>query len=75
MAPEMIAELLKLPPGERADLAMALWASLDEPHREAAVDLTTEMAAEFDQRLAAHITDPSTAIPWEAVRKKFTVGS
>jgi putative addiction module component (TIGR02574 family) len=74
MAPEVMDALLKLPESERVDLAMALWASLEEATREAAVDLTPEQAAEFDRRLAEHRADPSTAIPWEEVRKKFIGG-
>ncbi len=74
MAPEVMQALLKLPSNERADLAMALWESLDEADREASVDLTPELAAELDRRLAEHIADPSTGIPWEEVRKKFVGG-
>ena len=74
MAPEVMEALLKLPSSERADLAMALWESLDEADREASVDLTPELAAELDQRLAEHLADPSTGIPWEQVRKKFVGG-
>ncbi len=71
MAPEVMEALLKLPSQERADLAMALWESLDEADREASVDLTPEQAAELDRRFAEHLADPSTGIPWEEVRKKF----
>jgi putative addiction module component (TIGR02574 family) len=74
MAPEVIAELLKLPASERVDLALALWESLDEADQEAALELTAEQAAEFDRRLAEHDADPSTAIPWEEVRKKLSGG-
>jgi putative addiction module component (TIGR02574 family) len=74
MASEVIEALLKLPSNERADLAMALWESLEEGDREAAVDLTPALAAELDRRLAEHLADPSTGIPWEEVRKKFAVG-
>ena len=74
MAPDVIETLLRLPSHERADLAMALWESLDEADREAAVDLTPELAAELDRRLAEHVADPSTGIPWEEVRKKFSGG-
>ena len=74
MAPEQMAELLKLPASERVDLALALWESLAEADREAALDLTQEEIAEFDRRLADHRTDPSSAIPWEEVRKKFIGG-
>jgi len=69
-----MAALLKLPSQERADLAMALWESLDEADREASVDLTPEQAAELDRRFAEHLADPSTGIPWEEVRKKFVGG-
>ena len=74
MAPEVMNMLLKLPSKERADLAMALWESLNDADREAAVDLTPELAAELDRRLADHLANPSTAIPWEEVRKKFVGG-
>jgi len=74
MAPEVMEALLKLPSHERADLAMALWESLDEADREASVDLTPELAAELDRRFAEHLANPSTGIPWEEVRKKFVGG-
>jgi len=66
-----MASLLKLSADERADLAMALWESLDEPAREAAIDLTPAQATEFERRLAEHRADPSTAIPWSEVRKRL----
>jgi putative addiction module component (TIGR02574 family) len=74
MAPDVMDALLKLPESERVDLALALWASLEEGSREAAFELTPEQAAEFDRRLAEHRADPSSAIPWEEVRKKFVGG-
>jgi len=74
MAPEVMEALLKLPSNQRADLALALWESLDEADREASLDLTPDVAAELDRRLADHLADPSTGIPWEEVRKKFIGG-
>ena len=74
MAPDVIETLLKLPSQERADLAMALWESLDETDQLASVELTPEVATELDRRLAEHLADPSTGIPWEEVRKKFSGG-
>ena len=74
MAPEVMETLLKLPSSQRADLALALWESLDEADREASVDLTPDLAAELDRRFAEHLADPSTGIPWEEVRKKFIGG-
>jgi putative addiction module component (TIGR02574 family) len=68
MAPKVMDALLKLPESERVDLAMALWASLEEATREAALELTPEQAAELDRRLSEHRANPSTAIPWEDER-------
>ena len=41
MSPSL-SELLKLPAGERAELAMALWESLSEAEREGELELTPE---------------------------------
>ena len=71
MAPDTLTELLKLPSGERAELAMALWASLDDAQRGANLVLTAEQSDELDRRFAEHQADPSTAIPWEDVRRKL----
>ena len=71
MAPEMMSSLLKLSADERADLALALWASLEDSDRESAVALTPTQIAELERRLSEHLADPSTAIPWSEVRKKL----
>ena len=71
MSPSL-AELLKLPAGERAELAMALWQSLSEAEREAGLDLTSDEAAELDRRWADHVQRPESAIPWDDVRRKLT---
>lgn len=72
MLPNTLAELLKLPASERIDLAMALWDSLTDAEREAALALTPEQEAELDRRLAEHIANPGSAIPWEEVRRKLS---
>lgn len=71
VAPETLAELLKLPARERAEIAMALWESLANSEREADYEPTDEQAVELDRRLADHLADPGSAIPWEEVRKKL----
>ncbi|MFM7739173.1 MAG: addiction module protein [Planctomycetota bacterium] len=53
---------------------MALWASLEDSSRAAAFDLTPDETAELDRRLQEHLADPSTAVPWEEVRKKLHAG-
>jgi putative addiction module component (TIGR02574 family) len=70
MSPSL-SELLKLPAGERAELAMALWESLSESEREAELQLTPDEAAELDRRWADHVQRPESAIPWEQVRRKL----
>jgi len=70
MSPSL-SELLKLPAGERAELAMALWESLPEAEREGELELTPEQAAELDRRWTEHVQQPESAIPWEEVRRKL----
>jgi putative addiction module component (TIGR02574 family) len=71
MAPDTLTELLKLSSSERAELAMALWASLDDVQRGAELALTPEQAAEFDRRFEEHQADPGTSRPWDEVRRKL----
>jgi putative addiction module component (TIGR02574 family) len=63
MAPETLNALLNLPADERAELAMALWESLDEAQREAAFGLTSELGEELDRRLQEHLAEPGSARP------------
>jgi len=70
MSPSL-SELLKLPAGERAELAMALWESLSIAEREADLELTSEDAAELDRRWSDHVQRPESAIPWGEVRRKL----
>lgn len=74
MLPNTLAELLKLSARERAEIAMALWESLTDDEREAELALTPEQEAELDRRLAEHIANPGSAIPWDEVRRKLAGG-
>jgi putative addiction module component (TIGR02574 family) len=69
MATDILDELLKLPPSERADLASALWESLTDAEREAEVVLSSEQKAVLARRLAEHEADPGSAIPWEIIER------
>jgi putative addiction module component (TIGR02574 family) len=71
MASRTLDDLLKLPPGERADLALALWESLSDADRADEVALSPEQEAELDRRLTEHTADPASAVPWEQVRRKL----
>ena len=71
MAPTSVSELIELPATERAELAMALWDSLSDAERDAEFALTPERATELDRRWAAHLEDPSSAVPWAEVRRSL----
>jgi putative addiction module component (TIGR02574 family) len=75
MLSSTLAALLTLPAKDRAELAMALWESLTDDEREAALVLTPEQEAEVDRRLEEHLANPGSAIPWEEVRRKLTRGA
>lgn len=75
MLRDTLTKLLELPATERVDIAMALWDSLTAAEQEAEFDLTPDQRAELDRRLAEHIADPSSAIPWDEVRRKFLGGA
>ena len=75
MASRTLDDLLKLPPSERADLALALWESLSDADRAAEVALSPEQESELDRRLAEHTADPTSAVPWEQVRRKLKNGA
>jgi putative addiction module component (TIGR02574 family) len=69
MASISLEELLKLPPAQRVEIALALWDSLEDTELDALVPLTEEQKAELDRRLAEHAQNPTSAIPWEQVRR------
>ena len=71
MASRALSQILKLPAHERAELAMALWESLTDAERETELTLSTEQEAELDRRWAEHLADPTSAVPWEEVRRKL----
>ena len=68
-----VSELIKLPAAERAELAVTLWDSLSDAERDAEFALTPEQATELDRRWAAHLDDPSSAIPWDNVRRLLRI--
>lgn len=63
-----LTDLLKLPAGDRAELAMALWESLTDGEREAEFELTDEQRAELDRRWSEHVANPESAVPWSEIR-------
>ena len=74
MAKADLAGLLKLPAGERAELAIALWESLTDEERDAELELGQDDRAELDRRWAQHLAEPEAAVPWH-VRRKLRDGT
>lgn len=70
-----LAELLKLPAGERAELAITLWESLADDARDAELELGTDERAELDRRWAEHLANPESAVPWHAVHRRLRDGT
>ena len=66
-----LTELLKLPAGDRAEIAIALWESLAAAERDAAFSLSDEQRAELDRRWEEHRAIPDSAIPWCDLRAKL----
>ena len=71
MESSALSQLLKLPAGDRAELAMALWESLSDVEREGTLALTDEQGSELDRRWAEHMANPGSAVPWSEVRRKL----
>ena len=71
MESSALSQLLKLPAGDRAELAMALWESLSDVEREGELALTDEQGAEIDRRWAEHMASPGSAVTWSEVRRKL----
>jgi putative addiction module component (TIGR02574 family) len=71
MAAPSLSALLKLSASDRAELALALWATLSPDEKATELELTPELADELDRRWEEHLEHPDDAIPWEAVRDKL----
>jgi len=70
MNQDLVAELLKLTPAERIQLAEDLWDSVAaDPER--LPPLSDEQRKEVERRLADHARDPNSAVSWEEVRARL----
>jgi putative addiction module component (TIGR02574 family) len=67
---EMLAELFKLSPAERIQLAEDLWDSV-AGEADKLQPLSEQQRAEIERRLSDHARDPSSAIGWDEVRSRL----
>jgi putative addiction module component (TIGR02574 family) len=67
-----LAELIQLPAEKRAELAMALWASLSPEQRDASFSLSEDEGSELDRRWAEHVANPDSAISSGDVLKRLS---
>ena len=71
MESSVLAQLLRLPSGDRAELAMALWESLSDDEREGELPLSAGQRTALDRRWADHEKGPDDVVPWSDVRRKL----
>ena len=70
MKEAVIAELLKLSPAERIQLAEDLWDSV-AAQPESLPALSDDQRREIERRVAEHTRDLSSALTWEDVRARL----
>lgn len=70
MTEAMIAELLKLSPAERIQLAEDLWDSV-AAQPDLLPALSDDQRQEIERRVAEHMRNPSSALRWEDVRTRL----
>ena len=70
MTEAMIAELLKLSPAERIQLAEDLWDSV-AAQPDLLPALSDDQRQEIERRVAEHVRNPSSARRWEDVRTRL----
>jgi putative addiction module component (TIGR02574 family) len=68
------ANYRSLPISERIELVEDIWDSIAQDAADA-VQLSPENRAELQRRLAAHRADPTSSLPWDAVRSELFKGS
>lgn len=75
MASASLAELLKLTPDQRIEIALALWESLTDAERDLQYALSPEQEAELERRLREHEASPGSAVGWDEVKRKLRGGA
>lgn len=66
----VLREALTLPPGDRAEIAAELVASLDEPHFDDPAAVRAEWARELDRRARRALSGEDPGEAWPALRDR-----
>ena len=69
MDANLTKQVLSLPLSQRLELVDELWDSIYAEADD--IPITEELRAEIDRRLARYKADPTTAKPWDEVRKRL----
>jgi putative addiction module component (TIGR02574 family) len=69
MNPHLLTEILELPVDERIRLVEIIWESVAAVPE--AVQISDELRAELDRRLAELEANPEAGVPWEEVRERL----
>jgi len=67
---EVLAAAKALPPDERMDLAVQLWATVQPDD----VPVTDDMRRLLDRRIAADIANPQPAVGWDELKAQILSG-
>ncbi len=67
-----LEELLKLPPAERAEIAVTLWDSVAESEGADVLPLSAELKAELDRRLALRVSAFGGAMAMRTMSRSST---
>ena len=67
----LLQEALKLPHGDRADVAADLLASLDDEPADDPVEVEKAWAAEIERRARRVLAGESVGTPWEEVKRRI----
>ncbi|HEX9463585.1 MAG TPA: addiction module protein [Alphaproteobacteria bacterium] len=70
MDESLVAQLLRLTPAERIQLAEDLWDSV-AAQPDSLPPLSDAQRVEIERRLAEHARDPGTATSWDEIRARL----
>lgn len=73
MHAQLLEQVRSLPLGERIEFVEEVLEDMgvEEQGRDADPGLTAEEIAELDRRMAEHLANPESAVPWSEVQRRL----